>query len=808
VPSQNYSKLCITGDYNCKEIDWSNNTVTASQPHFSYQIFDLLNDLFLVDCVKQHTRFRALENASSLDWVLTNSWADDTITNMIVSNPIGKSDHGLISFDIECQKREGRSGNRLSFYRGDYESMRAEMNKDWESELAGLDTQQTWQKISTKVKGVIERYIPRTKYTMSKRPLWCNRAVKREINNKNKMWRKYRSAPSPTTWLEYTQARNTCNRAVNNAKNTYENEVAKEIKVNPKKFWQFIKKKTTVNSNIPNLIDDDDNEISDEQEKAEVFNKQFSSVFTQENQNRPNLPDIPNLDILEDIHITVEDIRKLLSKLDVNKSSGPDNIPARVLKELANELSPALQLLFSRSLSEGHLPTDWKEAAVIPLFKKGRKNQAKNYRPVSLTSVTCKVFEKIIRQHIVNHLLSQGLISKDQFGFLSGRSCSLQLLTVMELWTSWWDRGLAWDTVYTDFAKAFDSVPHQKLLYKIHRLGIRGNVFRWIEDFLLGRKQKVIVGQSESEWARVISGIPQGSVLGPILFLIFINDMPDKIKSHLKMFADDTKLFRVIESISDYDILQSDLDSLFNWSRDWQLPFNVEKCKSLHYGKSNPNYTYNMDSKPLDNIKTESDLGVIFDNNLSFKVHINKMIGKANARVGMVKRCFNHLNTEALIVLYKTLIRPILEYCSSIWFPITQGQINNIEKVQRRATKIPKSISHLTYTDRLKKLNLTTLVFMKERADMVQAFKILKGIDNVDPTLFFQLDTGSTRGHSLKLTKPRFNTKIRQYSFSNRIITNWNRLGDATVESETINEFKTALEREWITHPRKYTYTI
>ena len=169
-----------------------------------------------------------------------------------------------------------------------------------------------------------------------------------------------------------------------------------------------------------------------------------------------------------------------------------------------------------------------------------------------------------------------------------GLSCTTQLLEVMEIWTRWFDLGLPWDTVYTDFAKAFDSVPHQRLLNKIHAYGIRGKVFNWIKDFLNNRRQRVIVGNESSPWENVTSGIPQGSVLGPILFTIFINDMPDQVKSVMKLFADDAKICRAIESMDDVETLQADIDKLFYWSRKWQLPLNISKCKIIHYGKRTP----------------------------------------------------------------------------------------------------------------------------------------------------------------------------------------------------------------------------
>ena len=328
----------------------------------------------------------------------------------------------------------------------------------------------------------------------------------------------------------------------------------------------------------------------------------------------------------------------------------------------------------------------------------------------------CTLLEKIVRDSIVNHLETNGLINRNQHGFVNGKSCLTQLLEVTEIWTRWLDAGLPWDCVYTDFAKAFDSVPHKKLLAKAYNLGLRGQLYTWIENFLNNRRQRVMVGQSKSEWAPVISGIPQGSVLGPVLFLLFINDMPDRVNSMIKLFADDAKLFRAIENIDDYTSLQDDIDRLHKWSIDWQLPFNVSKCKIMHMGKKNPEHTYTMNDIELETVKLENDLGVTFDIDMKFQQHINKMVAKANSRVGIVRRCFSRLDVDSIKTLYKSFVRPILEYCMTVWNPLYQYQVNEIEKIQRRITKIPSAIKHLPYEDRLRKLNLTTLLYRRGRS--------------------------------------------------------------------------------------------
>ena len=251
------------------------------------------------------------------------------------------------------------------------------------------------------------------------------------------------------------------------------------------------------------------------------------------------------------------------------------------------------------------------------------------------------------------------------------KSCVTQLLEVVNTWSEVLERGDNLDCIYLDFAKAFDTVPFKRLLHKLHAYGIRGKVHKWISAFLDDRHQQVRIGSSYSNWAPVKSGIPQGSVLGPTLFLIFINGLPDVIENVTKLFADDTKIYRTINTVTDSVSIQNDLIKLADWSDKWQLRFNASKCKCPHLGKSNPNYNYNMRDNnnsdlQIENITNEKDLGVIFDCNLNVNEHIATKIKKANQSLGMIRNAFTNLDRDMFLPLYKALIRPQLEYASVI----------------------------------------------------------------------------------------------------------------------------------------------
>ena len=280
-------------------------------------------------------------------------------------------------------------------------------------------------------------------------------------------------------------------------------------------------------------------------------------------------------------------------------SPGPDVWHPVLLKSIADLISLPLSILFQKSLDEGILPPQWLKACVTAIHKKGEKGLPGNYRPISITSILCKIMESFARDQLVEHLVKNNLISKSQHGFVPLGNCITNLLTCLEGWTNILECNDSVDVIYTDFAKAFDSVPHQRLIKNLRSLGVTGKILTWIESFLSDRVQCVEVEGEHPSWKPVESGIPQGSVLGPILFVVLINDMPDEVKSMCQLFADDAKVYTSV-NVRDKDAgdqLQKDLEALSKWSDKWQLPFNDLKCKILHIGNNNPCRRYTMKGK-------------------------------------------------------------------------------------------------------------------------------------------------------------------------------------------------------------------
>lgn len=323
---------------------------------------------------------------------------------------------------------------------------------------------------------------------------------------------------------------------------------------------------------------------------------------------------------------------------------------------------------------------------------------------MSLTSTVCKILESILHDNIVHHMKSHNLFSDKQYGFIEGRSTVLQLIRVLDEWTEMLDNGSCVDVVYCDFMKAFDTVPHKRLVRKLNMFNISGCYSNWIEAFLCGRKQGVIVNGEESSWKSVTSGIPQGSVLGPLLFVLYINDLPLAINNESTpyLFADDTKVFHEIKTNNDCRSFQEDIFSLHDWSEKWMLRFHPDKCKAMRIGKSTVDlydYSLSKNGTIMDRAESEKDVGVIIDNKLSFDQHISEKVNKANSVMGVIRGSFTCMDRTTFKLLYTSLVRPHLEYANQVWNPYLKKHIDLIENVKRRATKLVPGLNDYSYQE-------------------------------------------------------------------------------------------------------------
>ena len=453
---------------------------------------------------------------------------------------------------------------------------------------------------------------------------------------------------------------------------------------------------------------------------------------------------------------------------------------AELLHELAEEVADPLVLIFNASLTQGRVPDDWKHATITPLYKGGNKNRsvAESYRPISLTSISCKIMEHVLHSHMINHLEREGILTDTQHGFRKNRSCETQLLQTVDSFAKSLNNKEQVDAILLDFSKAFDKVCHRKLVQKLHHYGIKGKLLNWIEHYLADRTQCVVVRGKSSPRIHVQSGVPQGTVLGPLLFLAYINDMPYSVSSSLALFADDSFLHKIIREVTDGRVLQKDLDELSVWETNWSMEFHPKKCKVLRITNKRASkkcMKYTLHNEELEVVDKAKYLGVTISKDLNWKWHINSISAKAtNCRL-FLQRNLVKCSKETKLSCYKTFIRPILEYACTVWCPHSNASLTNkLEMVQRKTARWILNKWHHTNspTQMLKELDLPTLQSRREVSCVKMLFEIMYGFKYVDNSMI------PKRQRCLNTKFVPVHAKLQSYerSFIPATIKLWNQL--------------------------------
>ena len=494
---------------------------------------------------------------------------------------------------------------------------------------------------------------------------------------------------------------------------------------------------------------------------------------------------------LTDFYIDQTTILNFLDDLTPKKSKTPDNLSCYVLKMIGPSILDFLELFFNLTLKSGKIPWQWKTALVTPVYKKGSRNKVLNYRPISLTSAVCRLFERIFGSKILHHLCSKKLLSPNQHGFLPKRSTITQLLDATDEWVKNYVEKKTTSVIYTDLTKAFDKVSHRKLIQIIRSNGVDGNVAKWIENFLDDRSQSVLINDSISDKLKVLSGVPQGSVIGPLVFLMYVDGSAFVCSPETKiyLFADDTKL----SSTNAID-LQTSVDNVHKFLKSRQLSLATQKCQKITFSKTNLNHDFQIDNHSLKDAVTVKDLGIIISKDLRWRPHINMIKYKAFQRIHHVLKSFQTKNIWTLMKAYKSYIRPIAEYGSPIWSPYLIQDIEAVERIQRYFTKKACSRANVvfnSYKDRLYKLNLRSLQYRRCESDLIMTYKIVHNLVDLPIARFFSFQNSpyNTRSHSYSFKLKHVRSNFEMNSFANRIITTWNRLPPEVVHCNNLSRF-------------------
>ena len=798
------TNLIVTGDFNFPNIDW-NLGCSIDSNSATEDFCNILDDFFLIQKNLYSTRDSRNPGSrgSILDLVLTNN--DFLVENVVVRPNAFDSDHHPLTFKLHARMRRPDNVRRkvYCYKRADFQGLKDMLQSiPWDVVTSDACINTSLDLFLDTVFSAIDQYIPQIKLKRRSRPPWINKEIMKLVRKKKRLWKRLKSSGSQDLFRRFKELRKKTKRLINHSYSQYLQSLSDKLQDNPKHFWSFHSMKSKT-KRIPETVIYDNIHSTDLTSKVELFNDYFQSIYSKSSLD-VNLTssDVVNPYLLFNVTTSISEVQGILGNLDISKSPGVDNLPARILKTCAYELSIPLAHLFNLSLKSGVMPILWKSANITPVHKGNNRDSVENYRSISLLPISAKCLERIVHNAIYSHV--SPYLSEWQHGFVKGRSCETQLVLTHHHWAKALDEGRQVDVAFLDFSKAFDRVSHPVLLQKLCGFGISGSILQWCESYLSQRQQRVVLEGVSSSWSGVSSGVPQGSLLGPLFFVIFISDLPEVVLpgNCIALYADDCKSSRIINSASDQSMFQEDLDNLHRWSLRNVIDFNVRKCKIMRITKKKQPFisNYLLDNSVLEEVNEFRDLGITTDQHLCWNLHIDKVVAKANRMLGLIKRsCRDFNDRKTLRTLYCALVRSNLEYCSVIWSPYTKRGIEKIEKIQNRATKFILR-SDDCYADRLKELNLLSLEKRRLLADLTFLYKALHGIIDIDvePYVDFykESDHYSFR-HNDKLTlRMRYaRTNVFKYSFFNRVVKTWNSLPLSIREATSVNTFKALVRK-------------
>ena len=704
----------LMGDFN---VDWNPDLPDSLN---RLALCDFADSLNLVQLVSDVTRPSTNSNSTGSIIDLVFCSAPEHVSHVqTVSNPVS-SDHHAVQITLNCRRTPPPSSvvrQFVTYNQASVDHLNALLAyAPWDLFLDTGDINESWEGFLDIVYAAMKDALPSRSAKSRKRRNcpWVNLDMKRLCRQKHKLFKKAKSSGSLEDWNCYKTVRNKLKFLSRKAYKAYVDKLFLSND-NRKRFWAYVRSRRQ--SPTPLSFKQGDNILTDYDDIATAFNSYFASVFSEPSNVPDNPPscDFP-IDDLSTIHFSTGSIRSIILSLPQGKAPGPDGIGVRFLSNTVDSISPVLCRIFQTSIRCGCLPLGWKTANITPVFKSGDRSCLNNYRPVALTSTVCKVMERVISDVILRHLDDYCLISANQHGFLPHRSCVTQLLNVYHTWAAQLDQRNPprIDAVFLDMSKAFDRMPHDTLLHKLASgFNIGGALWSWIKDFLVGRLQRVTFVGRTSEWSLVKSGVPQGSVLGPLLFNLFINDISRNINSPCVLFADDVLLYRSIRTDLDVSELQNDLNELSAWSASNGMTFNTSKTKIMHISRKRAQFfpAYILSGTALTASNTVKYLGVTLSAQLSWNDHIKSVSSSANRMLGFIKTVAFNASVHAKLALYKALVLPIVEYGLPAWLPQTKKQDDTLENIQRRATRfiLGQKRGVMSYTERLEILNWSTL---------------------------------------------------------------------------------------------------
>lgn len=780
------SSVLLAGDFNLPDIQWNSCPPIAPTRMRQKEFLKLFSMHSLTQYVQDATRGERI-----LDLVFCN---DKSLLKSVDNlSPMSTTcDHSMLKFCLCVERDECDCIKVYNWSKADFACMCLEMElKNWKDILSGCDdVNDMWNVFCRECKQLISKHVPiATRRYRGK----VSNEVRKLIKRKQVAYKQRNRSPQDMAF--YKNVSNLCKGAV--WRHAMENEQTMLSNPSTQAFFRYVNGKLNNKNAISCLTKCSGEPVHDEFEMAEMFNAQYASVFTHDNHNPLHFPQKSDNCLSESQFLITRDaIVDSIRKMKAKTSAGPDGIPNIFYKRCRKQVAVPLEMIYSKSIVSETLPSEWKNAIVVPIYKgKGDKCKAINYRPVSLTCVGCRILERIINDHITNFLNENELMHKTQYGFERNKSTVTQMVECMDDWTKAMDSRIPVDVIYIDVSKAFDTVVHRTLLQKLESYGIDGKILAWIKSFLSNRKQRVRVGNQLSNSVNIISGVPQGSVLGPRLFNIYINDMHEAcLYTILMLFADDAKLYALCPDDVSHAKLVEDFERILAWFETNQLKVATDKCSVLHIGNNNPRRSIKIGANEVRSENYVRDLGVIISENLQMNKHHQHVISKASMMANLIYRTFISRSEDFLVSMFKTYVLPKLNYATLLYSPHVKQDIEDIETVQRNFLKRIPSMRYNSYEERLERAQLITLEERRVVDDLVFAYKCLHGQVNLSKDILTLSHNTQTRSNGRKLKKDKFRTDIRKYFFTNRVVDIWNQLPKDIANAPTVGSFKTKLK--------------
>jgi hypothetical protein len=770
-----FDACVLTGDFNL-DVNWHQSPARAGESPAA-EFLSTFSELALRQLIKDATRTTDT-TAKILDLALCDA------PNLISRAEVvpGTSDHDAIRIDFAPQvKTASCVRETFDFKKTDWNALNeCYARKLADVQFVGLKIDCAWDKWQNLFWQTLAECVPKRRVRPGKQNCapWMSSELRAEIRKRDKLFTKWQKNKSQLARNEFLAARKKVQKALRLARDKWMWDLGRGPGGN-KFFWDFVKSKSKV-SPTASVFKINGENVTEPERIANAFSELFVKNFNVVNSYFPFMrrcPPNPPPPLLCDMSVNAGNVLKKLREIKVNSSSGPDGVQAAVLNKCATSLAPSLSILFNSSLQQGSLPKGWKTAAVAPIPKGGNKSDLENYRPISMTSLVGKTLEKLVRDRVQSFFDANNVIPDNQHGFRARRSCTTLLCKTLDKWASAVDQksGAHVHAITLDWKKAFDRVPFDRLLSKLSHYGIRGKMLKWIESFLKERTQYVSFRGAKSELHDVLSGVIQGSVLGPLLFNLYVADLPAATKSELVQYADDVTLWREIKTTADIEQLQDDLHAINAWCAVNGMELNAEKSHVIDITRARTplHALYTVGGATLEYSTTERILGVHVSSDLRWNTHTDIARGKAAKVLSFAARNLHGCTPRVKKLAYQTMVKPLMFYGTPAWHPYTQTNVVKFERVQCRALRF-------VYGRHIPDASKTELLSVDQQLkynDLTFFRKCLDGDAEMDAMA--RITTGRVMrnsGGQHRLIPPKVRTDLGHGSFSFRLATQWNEL--------------------------------